>query len=34
MASIPELVNNVPFFVGPKYQDLKFIGEGAYGLVW
>ena len=22
------------FDVGPRYYDLNYIGEGAYGMVW
>ena len=28
-----ELVNGQSFEVGPRYTNLKFIGEGAYGMV-
>jgi len=28
-----ELVREKPFEVGPRYRDLKYIGEGAYGMV-
>eukprot|EP00053_Salpingoeca_punica_P015493 m.143016 g.143016 ORF g.143016 m.143016 type:complete len:376 (+) comp16729_c1_seq1:255-1382(+) len=29
----PEVVKDREFFVAPRYKDLKFIGEGAYGVV-
>jgi len=28
-----ELINGQFFDVGPRYSNLKFIGEGAYGMV-
>lgn len=28
-----EIVRGQPFEVGPRYSNLKFIGEGAYGMV-
>jgi len=28
-----EIVRGQPFEVGPRYKDLKYIGEGAYGMV-
>jgi mitogen-activated protein kinase 1/3 len=30
---IVEMVRGQPFEVGPRYTDLKYIGEGAYGMV-
>ncbi len=32
--SLPEIVRGQPFDVGPRYSKLKYIGEGAYGMVW
>jgi len=32
-SSICELIKDQPFEVGPRYTDLKYIGEGAYGMV-
>jgi len=32
-ASNVEYVREKPFEVGPRYTDLKYIGEGAYGMV-
>lgn len=29
-----ELVRGQPFDVGPRYSNLSYIGEGAYGMVW
>jgi len=29
-----ELVKGQPFDVGPRYVNLSYIGEGAYGMVW
>lgn len=37
MASRPDLANDKKpdaFQVAPRYVDLKYIGEGAYGCVW
>ena len=37
MASVrppPEIVRGQVFDVGPRYSNLSFIGEGAYGMVW
>jgi hypothetical protein len=31
MGSNVEIVRQQRFEVGPRYTDLKFIGEGAYG---
>ena len=28
-----EMVKEHPFFVGPRYTGLAYIGEGAYGVV-
>jgi mitogen-activated protein kinase 1/3 len=28
-----EIVRGQPFEVGPRYSNLKYIGEGAYGMV-
>lgn len=28
-----EVVRNQAFEVGPRYSDLEYIGEGAYGMV-
>ena len=28
-----EVINDQQFEVGPRYSNLKFIGEGAYGMV-
>lgn len=28
-----EIVRGQPFEVGPRYNSLKYIGEGAYGMV-
>lgn len=33
-ASNVEIVRQQRFEVGPRYTDLKFIGEGAYGMSW
>lgn len=30
----PEFVRGQTFAVGPRYSDLTYIGEGAYGMVW
>ena len=30
----PELVRGQAFNVGPRYTSLKYVGEGAYGMVW
>ncbi len=30
----PEMVRGQPFDVGPRYVNLNYIGEGAYGMVW
>lgn len=32
-ASTCELIKDQVFEVGPRYTDLKYIGEGAYGMV-
>lgn len=29
-----ELVRGQAFDVGPRYSNLTYIGEGAYGMVW
>lgn len=29
-----ELVRGQAFDVGPRYTNLSYIGEGAYGMVW
>ena len=29
-----EMVREQKFGVGPRYKDLQYIGEGAYGMVW
>ncbi len=29
-----ESVKGQNFDVGPRYTDLQYIGEGAYGMVW
>ena len=29
----PEVVRGQVFDVGPRYTDLNYIGEGAYGMV-
>lgn len=29
-----ESVNGQLFDVGPRYTNLTYIGEGAYGMVW
>jgi len=29
-----ELVRGQAFDVGPRYSNLSYIGEGAYGMVW
>lgn len=29
-----ELVRGQAFDVGPRYSNLAYIGEGAYGMVW
>lgn len=29
-----ESVKGQAFDVGPRYTDLQYIGEGAYGMVW
>lgn len=28
-----EIVRGQPFEVGPRYNSLRYIGEGAYGMV-
>lgn len=28
-----EIIRNQVFEVGPRYKDLAYIGEGAYGMV-
>ena len=30
----PETVKGQVFDVGPRYTNLSYIGEGAYGMVW
>jgi hypothetical protein len=30
----PEIVRGQAFDVGPRYSNLNYIGEGAYGMVW
>lgn len=30
----PEIVRGQAFDVGPRYSNLSYIGEGAYGMVW
>lgn len=30
----PEVVRGQAFDVGPRYTNLSYIGEGAYGMVW
>lgn len=30
----PEMVRGQAFDVGPRYTNLSYIGEGAYGMVW
>lgn len=30
----PEIVRGQVFDVGPRYTNLSYIGEGAYGMVW
>lgn len=30
----PEIVRGQAFYVGPRYTNLSYIGEGAYGMVW
>ena len=32
--SYPEIVRGQVFDVGPRYTNLNYIGEGAYGMVW
>lgn len=32
--SATELVRGQAFDVGPRYSNLSYIGEGAYGMVW
>ena len=32
--SCPEVVRGQVFDVGPRYTNLSYIGEGAYGMVW
>jgi len=36
MAAIgePTMVHGQAFYVAPRYEDLQYIGEGAYGMVW
>jgi len=34
MASPPAVIRGQVFDVGPRYTDLNYIGEGAYGMVW
>lgn len=33
-SSPPEVVRGQAFDVGPRYTNLSYIGEGAYGMVW
>lgn len=33
-AAGPEMVRGQVFDVGPRYTNLSYIGEGAYGMVW
>lgn len=33
-AGVPEMVRGQVFDVGPRYTNLSYIGEGAYGMVW
>ena len=28
------VIRGTEFNVGPRYSDLNYIGEGAYGMVW
>jgi len=30
----PEVIRAQTFDVGPRYVNLTYIGEGAYGMVW
>lgn len=30
----PEIVKGQVFDVAPRYTNLSYIGEGAYGMVW
>jgi mitogen-activated protein kinase 1/3 len=32
--SYPEIVRGQVFDVAPRYTNLNYIGEGAYGMVW
>lgn len=32
--SYPEIVRGQVFDVAPRYTNLTYIGEGAYGMVW
>ena len=34
LPSAPEIVRGQVFDVGPRYTNLTYIGEGAYGMVW
>jgi hypothetical protein len=34
VASGAEMVRGQTFDVSPRYGDISFIGEGAYGIVW
>ena len=34
LGSGTELVRGQAFDVGPRYTNLSYIGEGAYGMVW
>ena len=29
-----EIIRGQAFDVGPRYVNLSYIGEGAYGMVW
>ena len=31
---LSEFVRGQTFAVGPRYSELSYIGEGAYGMVW
>jgi len=33
MAPAPQMIRNQAFLVGPRYTNLNYIGEGAYGMV-
>ena len=30
----PAVIRGQVFDVAPRYTDLNYIGEGAYGMVW